>query len=309
MIYHFIMNPKSGRHKRLANLEETIQNACQARKLSYHIYYTLYPGDATEYVSSMLRISPDTRQRFICVGGDGTLNEIVNADPTNPSAEYGVIPSGTGNDFIKNFSNQKFFSDVEAQLDGKATAIDIIKCNDYYCINMVNIGFDCAVVKEAVKLKKKKLVTPALSYILGVVVVLCRKFGTKMRIIYDDGEVIDRELTLTAIGNGRFCGGGFMAAPRAGLLDGKFDVCAIDKVSRATFLSLVGSYRSGTYLENKRATKIFSHRQDSHFKMEFEAPIPICIDGEIKGAKSVDFTLLPHAVNFVIPKGSELLYK
>ena len=309
MIYHFIMNPKSGRHKKLVHLEETIKTACQARKLSYHIYYTVCPGDATEYVTSMLRISPDERQRFICVGGDGTLNEIVNSAPLNPKAEFGVIPSGSGNDFTRNFTNQKLFSDIDAQIDGKPTKLDLIKCNEHYCINMVNIGFDCAVVKEAVKLKKKKLVTPALSYILGVVVVLCRKFGTKMRVIYDDGEVIERELTLTAIGNGRFCGGGFMAAPRAGLQDGLFDVCAINKVSRFTFLSLVGSYKKGTYLENKRAMKVINHRQVSHFRMEFDAPVPICIDGEIMGAKNVDFTLLPQAVNFVIPNGSELSYK
>ena len=301
------MNPKSGRHKRLGHLEDTIQMACQERKLSYHIYYTVCEGDATEYVSSMLRISPDERQRFICVGGDGTLNEIINSDPLNPNAEFGVIPSGSGNDFIKNFTNEKLFSDVVAQIDGTSEKIDLIKCNDYYCINMVNIGFDCAVVKEAVKLKRRKLVTPAMSYILGVVVVLCRKFGTKMRIIYDDGEIIDRELTLTAIGNGKYCGGGFKSAPRADLRDGLFDVCAIEKVSRATFISLVGSYKKGTYFESKRAMKVINHKQTSHFRMEFDTPLPICIDGEIKGAKTVDFTMLPKAVNFVIPKGCELI--
>lgn len=309
MIYHFIMNPKSGRHKKLGHLEDTIQNACQKRKLSYHIYYTVCEGDATEYVKSMLRISPGEKQRFICVGGDGTLNEIVNAAPLCENAEYGVIPSGSGNDFTKNFSHQELFSDVNAQLDGEAELIDLIKCNDYYCINMVNIGFDCAVVKEAVKLKRRRLVTPALSYILGVVIVLCRKFGSKMRIIFDDGEIIDKELTLTAIGNGRFCGGGFKASPVANLQDGLFDVCAIDKVSRFTFLSLVGSYKKGTFLENARALKVIKHKQASHFRMEFDAPAPICIDGEIKGAKTVDFSIVPKATRFVIPKGCELLYK
>lgn len=301
------MNPKTGRHKRLGHLESTIQKACQERKLSYHIYYTVCEGDATEYVSSMLRISPNERQRFICVGGDGTLNEIINAAPENPNAEFGVIPSGTGNDFTKNFTNQQFFSDVNAQIDGTPQKIDLIKCNDYYCINMINIGFDCAVVKEAVKLKKKKLVSPALSYILGVVIVLCKKFGYKMRIIYDDGEIIEKELTLTAIGNGKFCGGGFKAAPLADLRDGLFDVCAIDKVSRVTFLSLVGSYKKGTFLQNKRARRVINHRQASHFRMEFDAPVPICIDGEIRGAKTVDFNIIPSALNFVVPKGCDIV--
>ena len=306
MIYHFIMNPKSGRHKRHAHLEDTIKEACQSRGLKYHIYYTACQGDATEYVRSMLRITKDERQRFICVGGDGTLNEIVNADPTNPNGEYGVMPSGTGNDFIKSFSSEAVFSSVEAQLDGEAVDIDIIKCNEYYCINMANIGFDCAAAKKASELKKYKI-PPALAYIFGVAIVIFKKFGTRMKIVFDDGEVVDKKLTLTAIGNGKYCGGGFKAAPGADLTDGHFDVCAINKISRLTFFSLVGSYRSGTYTEKKRAMKIFKLKKSSHIKMEFDDVTSICLDGEIIEAKSAEFTLLPRAVKFVIPKGSEII--
>ena len=300
------MNPKSGRHKRLAHLEDTIKESCKSRNLSYHIYYTVCPGDATEYVRSMLRITPDEKQRFICVGGDGTLNEIVNADPTNPNGEYGVMPSGTGNDFIKNFTKEELFSSVEAQLDGEAVALDIIKCNEYYCINMANIGFDCAVAKKASELKKWKI-PPALAYICGVALVIFRRFGTKMKLVFDDGRVIDKELTLTAIGNGRYCGGGFKVAPQADLTDGSFNVCAVNKISRLTFFTLVGAYRSGTYTEKKRAAKFFNHIPESHFTMEFDEVTPICLDGEIIEAQSAEFTLLPRAVNFVIPNGCDLI--
>lgn len=308
MIFHFILNPKSGRSPKQRKLEQQIKEACTKRQLNYHIYYTTCSGDATEYVRSMLRISQE-KQRFICIGGDGTINEIANSAPSVPGVEFGVIPSGSGNDFVRNFSNVKLFSSIEAQLDGEAIPLDLIKCNEHYCVNMVNIGFDCAVVKEADKLKRHKFVTPGLSYILGVVVVLFKKFGTKMRIIFDDGEIIEKEFTLTAIGNGKFCGGGFEAAPRALLNDGLLDVCAINKISRLTFVSLVGSYKKGTYLESKRAMKYIRHRRVPHFKMEFDTPIPICIDGEIKGAKTVDFEVVSGAFNFVVPKGCSLKYK
>ena len=46
------------------------------------------------------------------------------------------------------------FTDIDAQIDGDTVSLDLIKCNDYYCVNMVNIGFDCAVAKKAAKLKK-----------------------------------------------------------------------------------------------------------------------------------------------------------
>ena len=308
MIYHFILNPKSGRSPKQIKLESDIKAACKKRQLNYHIYYTTGVGDATEYVKSMIRISQE-RQRFICVGGDGTINEIANSAPCNPNVEFGVIPSGSGNDFVRNFSNLKNFNSIDAQLDGEAISLDLIKCNEFYSVNMINIGFDCSVVKEADKLKRHKWCTPGISYILGVVVVLFKKFGTKMKLIFDDGEVIEKEFTLTAIGNGKFCGGGFNAAPRAILNDGLLDVCAIDKISRLTFVSLVGSYKSGTYLDSARAMKYIRHRRVPHFKMEFDTPIPICIDGEIKGAKNIDFEVVERAFNFIVPKGSELKYK
>ena len=307
MIYHFILNPKSGRSPRQKKLEQEIKSACMKRKLSYHIYYTTCVGDATEYVKSMVRISQE-KQRFICVGGDGTINEIANSAPCNPNVEFGVIPSGSGNDFVRNFTNTKIFSSVEAQLDGEPEAFDLIKCNEHYCVNMVNIGFDCAVVKESIRFKKIKFVSPGFSYILGVVAVLFKKFGTKMKVIFDDGEVLEKEFTLTAIGNGRYCGGGFAAYPKALLHDGLLDICAIDKVSRMTFIRLVKSYRDGTYLENKNAEKYFKYRQVPHFKMEFDAPLPICIDGEIMGAKTIDFSVVKNAFNFVIPKGCSYRY-
>ena len=308
MIFHFILNPKSGRSRKHQNIEDAIKDACKKRRLSYHIYYTTCPGDATEYVKSMVRISED-RQRFICIGGDGTLSEIVNSAPSNPNVEFGVIPNGSGNDFVNNFTNKALFSSIDAQIDGETTSLDLIKCNDSYCVNMVNIGFDCAVAKEAAKLKKIKLFTPKFAYTFGVFKVVFRKIGTPMKIIFDDGEVIEKLFTLTSIANGRYCGGGYCAAPNALMDDGIMDISAINKISRFTLFGLLKSYKKGTYLEKKRAQKLFVHKRVSHFRMEFKEPLPICIDGEIKGAKNIDFTVVPNAFNFVIPKGSDFKYR
>lgn len=313
MIYHFVLNPMSGKSLKKAKksveaMTNKIRTACQKRDLNYRVYYTTCVGDATEYVRSMIN-STDERQRFICVGGDGTINEIVNSAPDNPNVEFGVIPNGSGNDFVRNFTNIELFSDIDAQIDGEVFPIDLIKCNEHYCVNMVNIGFDCSVVKEAARLKKFKFISPSLSYICGVVTALFKKYGTKMKVIFDDGEVIERELLLTAIGNGRFCGGGFDAAPLALLDDGLMDVAIINKISRFTFIGLVGSYKKGTYLQSEKAMKHIVHKKVNHFRMEFEEPISICIDGEIKEAKTVDFSMVNKVLNFVIPKGSEIKYK
>jgi diacylglycerol kinase family enzyme len=130
-----------------------------------------------------------------------------------------------------------------------------------------------------------------------------------MRLVFDDGEILDGSFTLTAIGNGKYCGGGYCAAPLASMDDGLMDICAIKKLSRFTLFTLIKSYKKGKYLESKRAMKYFEHKRVSHFKMEFKEPVPICIDGEIKGAKNIDFTVIPNAFNFVVPNGSEFKTK
>ena len=313
MIYHFVLNPMSGKNAKKAkkNVEamtEKIRSACQKRQLSYRIYYTTSVGDATEYVRSMINTTKD-RQRFICVGGDGTINEIVNSAPQLPNIEFGVIPNGSGNDFVRNFTNTELFCDIDAQIDGETYPIDLIKYNDSYCVNMANIGFDCSVVKEAARLKKFKFVSPSLSYLFGVFVALFKRYGTNMKLIFDDGEVIEANLLLTAIANGRYCGGGFNSNPEALLDDGLIDIAIIKRVSRPTFMSLIGMYKKGTYLASEKAMRYITYKRVPHFRMEFDGPIAVCIDGEIKGAKTIDFSVEKRVLNFVIPKGSEIRYK
>jgi diacylglycerol kinase family enzyme len=129
-----------------------------------------------------------------------------------------------------------------------------------------------------------------------------------MKIILEDGTIINDALSLTAIGNGKFCGGGFQSCPLASLTDGLLDITIIKKVSRLNFIQLIGCYKDGTFLVKKNSQKFFKYIRTNHFKMEFDNEQPICIDGEIFHAKTVDFEVIPGGFNFVVPKGSELLY-
>ena len=296
------MNPAAGKSKELSGIERNIRQVCSARMLDYHIYFTTEPSDATEYVKSMMNISVQP-QRFICCGGDGTLSECINGAPDNPKAEFGVIPYGSGNDFARNFTNEGNFYDIEAQLDGNRITIDLIKCNDYYCVNMINIGFDCNVVKEALRFRESKNISPKSAYMIGVFKALFKKYGTNMKIIFDNGEIKQDTLLLTAIANGRYCGGGFNAAPRANIDDGYMDLSMIKKISRFRFLTLLSSYRKGTHVYKPSCEKLLDYRHLRHFRMEFDEEIDICIDGELKRAKDLDFSIVRNTLNFIPPKG------
>lgn len=304
MIHHFLINPAAGKGTLVEALKEKITRVCDARGVIYHIHTTTRRGDATDYVRAAVAAT-DERQRFYACGGDGTLCETINGAPLCERAEFAVIPIGTGNDFEKNFTAPENFFDIEHQLDGTPVQLDIIRYNDRYALNMLNIGFDCNVAKKTGEIKRSPLIPSGLAYVAGVAINFCKPFGTPMHITLADGTEINESLMLTAIAGGCYCGGGFKAAPHASLTDGLLDLCVIKKLSRAKFIGLIGSYKEGTHLELEKAKAYIQYYQTPSVCFRFDTPTNICVDGEIEMTDHVDITAVPGALTFSIPKGSE----
>jgi YegS/Rv2252/BmrU family lipid kinase len=303
MKHYFIVNPAAGRGKDPKALIERIKAACLEKATDFEIYLTTRAGDATEFVRKKCE-SAIEKLRFFSCGGDGTNNEVISGAMGYDCAEVGFVPDGTGNDFIKCFENPDNFSDISAQLDGSAEEIDIISCNDKHIMNIMNIGFDCEVVRRTAKIKKLPLVSKSMAYILGVVGELISKTGVKMKVSLDGGEPVDKELLLATFSNGRYYGGGFNAAPKARLCDGLMDVCLVKNISRTRFIGLVSHYRSGDYLDLEKFKSVVEFFRCREVKLEFEKEQSICIDGELFEGKIFNLKLLPRALKILIPHGS-----
>ncbi len=302
MKHHFIINPAAGKGTLTRALAARITAACEEKRVDYVIYETRGPGDAEVYVRTAL--AEEGLHRFYSCGGDGTLCETVNGAPLCDRAEFALIPIGTGNDFCRNFDYRAAFFEIERQLNGVPTPIDLIRYNDRYCVNMLNIGFDCNAANRANQLKKKKLFPKSMAYAGGIAHSLVRKMTTDMEIELNDGEIIDRPLLLITIGNGQFCGGGFRSNPRALINDGLFDINIVEKISRLSFLSLVSSYKAGTHLE--MAPDYVTYRQASSLSLKLKQQCAVCVDGEIDYAEALDISLVPAAIKFVFPEGVSL---
>lgn len=304
MVHHFLINPAAGKGDSTDALIRRITSACSVKSLDFRIYTTTRPGDATDYVRRTVTEQPDTHHRFYACGGDGTLCETVNGAPSAPNTEFAVIPVGTGNDFVRNFTNTENFLDIERQIEGEAVKIDLLTCNGRSCINMINIGFDCNAAKRTGEIKRSPLVPSGCAYAFGVVLTLCGHIGTPMHIELGNGEVIREELLLSTIANGGFCGGGYHSNPRASLTDGLFDICAVRKISRIKFISMIKSYKAGTHLEDEKLAPYLRYYQTDSARFRFEKPINICVDGEIEMSDTVEIRILPRALSFSVPKGS-----
>lgn len=305
MRHLFILNPCAGKKDNSGAWREKIESACQSRGADYLIHVTTGAGDACETVRSTLAASDEPVRIYAC-GGDGTLNEIVNGVIGFSQAQISVIPDGTGNDFVRNFSRPEQFLDIETQLDGEPIKLDAIRVNDRYCINMINIGFDCEVVRKTDSIKKSPLVPNGLAYLVGVLATLIRKPGVKAKISFDGSEPEDCRFLLTAIGNGAFCGGGYDSLPPASLRDGKMDFLGVSNLGRIKFLSLLGDYKKGKHLDG-RAARYMRHVAANEITMDFGSEQAVCVDGEIVYENSVRLSVVPEAVSFSVPAGSELV--
>ncbi len=307
MKYCFIINPASGKPETKANLEEKIKETAAFKGLDVYVTYTDGAGDASRIIKAFAREHIGEDIRFYACGGDGTLCEAVNGVMSLDGREHislGVVPVGTGNDFVRSFSGGKeCFLDIDAQLDAEAMPIDLIRCNRSYAVNMINIGFDCQVVVKTAKYKKKKFIPSKLAYICGLVVTLVKKPWLKTKIGADGQEPAPKEYLLITFAKGNFCGGGFNSNPEARLNDGKINSLAVKNISRTRFIGLVGSYKNGTHLcpENE---KILRNEKASEYALKFDKLTNISVDGEIMSVNELRLCCEEGALNFLVPRGS-----
>ena len=284
-----IMNPKAG-HGHAENVHLSKETIIR--------YVTTAVGDAKRAVIDFCT-QYDTEIHFIVCGGDGTINEVVNGIMDAKAADrafFSVAPTGSGNDFVRNFKNEK-----------KKNRIDLIKYNGKYAVNMINIGFDCNVVEKTASYKNKKFISGSMAYILGVGNVLLHKLGKDFKItLWDENNAeinYNNTCLLTAIANGCFCGGGFNALPLAKLDDGLLDMLIVDKIGRGKFISLVGDYRKGTYIDKEtREIKPKFKSVLNYYKckkIHIEGISEICADGEVEKADKIDIEVIPKAITFI----------
>ena len=302
---YFIINPRAGKGKHAKTLEEQIRSACERCGADFEIYITTAVGDATRFVREKCADEGSLPARFFACGGDGTLGEVVNGAVGISGAYVGLIPSGTGNDFVRNFADKDLFFDIEAQLGGSDVKIDVLKCNDIYAINMINIGFDCEVVKKKESIQARGILPAKLAYIFGLVGTLARKPGVRAKISFDGSDAVDKKYLLTTFANGKFCGGGFHSNPFAALNDGECDVLLVNDISRTRFVSLVGSYKKGTHI-NEKTVKVLSTRKAECVDIEFFGTQSISVDGELFDFEHITITCVREALGFTVPRGVAL---
>lgn len=312
MKYWFIVNPVAGKGEFAKKVCVQIRDYAKAHDLEFKICLTKCKGDATRIARDICEKHPEEKVIFAC-GGDGIVSEVVSGLADYDNVTLGVIPGGTGNDFVRSFNdNQQFFS-LDAQMAGKAVRLDAIHYTDggaldRYSLNVLNMGFDCYVVTCAEKARKLPLVRSSLAYVMGVFMALSDKPGLVGEISVDGEEYEPFNLMFLLGANGSFYGGGYCPAPHAQMQDGKMDLCMVNNVSRTTLLRLLPTYRKGTFMEQKLVQKqgIARYRRCEEIRVRFPEPSSVCGDGEIDTALEVTASICKGKISFLLPEGVTL---
>lgn len=302
MKHIFIINPIAGKGKYQHDIENNINNYLAYKDIEYDIYITKHKGDAKRFVIS--KCEEYVPYIFYSCGGDGTLHEVVNAACNYEHVNVGLIPCGTGNDFVRNFDNAINFENIDAQIKGESVSFDLIKIRDEYAVSVCNIGFDSDAAFNMHKFKKIPFINGTGCYILSVLYCLLKSLGKNLYIELDDREKISGKFLLCVVANGHSYGGGYKCAPQAKINDEIIDVCLVENISRLKILGFIKSYKVGTHLEKNNIKKYVMYRKCRNVKIKSDNPINLCIDGDSYIYDEADFQIVHNAFNFWVPKGT-----
>ncbi|MBE6886046.1 MAG: diacylglycerol kinase family lipid kinase [Ruminococcaceae bacterium] len=296
MRYVFILNPKAGKGAAEQILYPRLTEYLEKSGLEWAIHRTEYRGHA-EALAREEAMKGDPVRIYAC-GGDGTLNEVCSGAFPHPNAAVGVIPCGSGNDYIKSFPGN--YDDLDAQINAQEVQADMIATDKGYSAGVASVGFDAEVGFNMTKFKR--FVPGNTAYYLSVLYCLISK--TKNRYTLNiDGERFQEVFLLTAIGNTSYYGGQFKALPYAVTDDGKLEVVAVRKLSRIKFLKFLKIYTAGHHLEDEALKPYIIYRQATEVTVSGEDPLAINRDGEITRSREATFRILPLAFRFLHPTG------
>lgn len=293
MKHLFIINPAAGKGKALSYISQ-IEDYFSSHEDEYIISVTKSQGHAVEIAREYAGKGID---RIYSVGGDGTLNEVLNGMAGAPSV-LGIIPSGSGNDLVKSiYSEESLHNILGRTIEGEEKYIDVGKVNDRFFLNIASMGFDAEVVYNSRRLKKLPGISGSMAYILGIFATVLTYKGNTLKMDID-GNLMEVKTLLAAIANGRYYGGGMLPAPGAVIDDGEFEVCIIKDIGLLKILSFFPKLIKGTH----GSIKEVSFHKCSKIEIDCSKSVVMNIDGEIQKNSKAAFEILPKGIKVLIPK-------
>lgn len=288
----FIINPIAG-NGFAGTMAPMLKEMISRYNLDAEIVNTQRSGHATELSASFLKKG---FSYIIGVGGDGTFNEIARPLVNIRNITAGLIPAGTGNDFIQilGFPDRFGEKDWEQFFKTYTTSMDAGMCNGLMFLNGMGLGFDAQVASENYKEPGEVKRGGKHKYIWHIVKTLLF-FKEKRMTVFTGKEKHTTDCFINTIAIGRRFAGGFFLAPRAIANDGLLDVCMIKKLNLFQRFNILLKVPKGNHILDPKV----NYYQTSSINLEFSEKVPFHVDGELNFATRFDVTILPSALNII----------
>ncbi len=274
-----IVNPVAG-NGLAKKIGEEAAGLLEKKGIRFTLHMTDRPGHATQLAREAAARGAET---VIAFGGDGTITETA-AGLRHTGTALGIVPAGTGNDFIKTIGTPRDWREaLEFILSHPARPIDSGMMNDRFFLNVCGAGFDVMVLDFAESAKKR--VRGIWPYLYGVVRAIKTFRPFKMHIEIGDDMVLERPCMICSIGNGRYIGGGIPITPLAQVKDGLFELLVVDAVPRWKIPFYLPSLMLGTLYKRKPA-----HRYQASRCTLSSANMRLNLDGEILSIEEARFS-------------------
>ncbi|MBS4534529.1 diacylglycerol kinase family lipid kinase [Clostridium sp. D2Q-14] len=268
----FIINPIAGKNRK-KDIVPIIKQYFNKSKYKYCIKYTKGIRDAEIITKKFLN---DGYRIIVAVGGDGTIKEVSNGIIDRNEGILGIIPMGTGNDLVRTLDIPlDIDKSIKRIINGQIKEINIANVKNDIFLNVFSIGIDAEIV-ENTKIFKS-FFSGKLAYTMGILRTLFM-FKSKNIVIECNGEKIEKEILLVAVGNGRYYGGGMKICPMADITDDKLDICIIKNMSKWKILFLFPLAFNG---KHKKLKKYVRFIKASSLRIYSKNKLLLNIDGEI----------------------------
>jgi diacylglycerol kinase (ATP) len=293
-----IVNPAAG-GGRSGELAPGALQRVRAMGIELDVSYTKRPGEATALARNGYAQGV---RHFLAVGGDGTSYEIINGlfpeAQTNGQPTLGLIPLGTGNSFLRDFTSRGMEHTLAALKLGSHRACDVIRLQhaggELYFMNLLSLGFP-AEVGELTNRRFKRW--GELGYILGVFTGLAALRHLTFPHRQDGTSQWDRRPCLfLAFSNSKFTGGKMMIAPKADATDGRIEYVRWSPVGRLRLLWLFPQLFTGTHIDHRLASRAAVQKME----LDLEEPVNVMVDGEILQLQCRSLEILPGALDVIV---------
>jgi YegS/Rv2252/BmrU family lipid kinase len=255
-------------------------------------------GNATELARSAFATG---YRKFIAVGGDGTSFEVVNGLFAQEPAErptLAFLPLGTGNSFLRDFSDQGVEHGIESILAGRTRPCDVLRLKHregvLYYINLLSVGFSA----DVATLRARRFSRwGELGYQTSIFICLAR-FRRRPFPLRVDGETnIDgRRCLFLTFSNSKYTGGTMMIAPNADVNDGLIEYVRWGPIGRVGLVRNLSTLYDGTHINHPLAERRAAKRID----FNLDRPVDCMVDGEVLTLHCESLDVLPSVLNVVV---------